>query len=97
MSEPCLVQIVGVPIACDEGIKDSWRETANWAARQLRQRFGEAVRVEYYDLFDPNCPSLPPDVQLPLVMVNDEVVTSGGKISMPVIRKRLEKLLAELD
>lgn len=97
MSEDCLVQIVGAPIACDEGIKDSWRDTANWAARQLRQRFGDAVRVEYYDLFDPNCPSLPTDAQLPVVLINSEVVINGGKISMPVIRKRLETLLAELD
>lgn len=97
MSEACLVQIIGAPIACAEGVKDGWRETANWAARQLRQRFGEAVRLEYYDLFDPNCPSLPPDALLPLVLVNGEVVSSGGKISMPVIRRRLETLLPEPD
>jgi hypothetical protein len=42
------------------------------------------------DLFDPACPPLPPDAQLPLVLVNAEVLSSGGKISVPAIRKRLE-------
>lgn len=95
MSDPALVQIVGAPIACAEGVKDSWREMANWAAGQLRHRFGDSVRVEYFDLFDSACPHIPPDAQLPLVLVNGEILTSGGKLSMPAIRKRLESLLWE--
>ncbi len=87
-----LVQIIGAPIACKEGVKDSWREVAEWAAGQLKSRFGESVQVLYFDLFDPACPSLPPGTQLPLVMVNDQVLTSGGKVSIPAIRKRLQEL-----
>lgn len=93
MQTMLIVQIIGVPIACAEGIKDSWRDTANWVAKQLEQRFGEAVRLEYYDLFDPNCPSLPADARLPLVLIEGEVISRGGKIPMPAIRKRLEMLL----
>ncbi|MCA0454850.1 MAG: hypothetical protein LCI00_12830 [Chloroflexi bacterium] len=93
MNEKLTVQIIGAPIACAEGIKDSWRDTANWAAKQLHQRFGDAVQMEYYDLFDPSCPALPPNAQLPLVLVEGEVISSGGKIPMPAIRKRLEALL----
>ena len=92
MSTPILVQIIGVPIACKEGMKDSWREVADWAAGQLRQRFGEKVQVRYYDLFDPDCPQIQPGAQLPLVLVNNEVITNGGKISIPIIRKRLQEL-----
>jgi len=87
-----LVQIVGAPVACAAGVKDTWREVAGWAAGQLSQRFGKQVRVEYYDLFDPACPPLPPGAQLPLILVNGEVLSSGGKIAIPVIRKRLESL-----
>ena len=95
MSDPIVVQIIGAPIACAEGVKDSWREMARWATGQLQNRFGDSVRVEYYDLFDPTCPHLPPDAQLPLVLVNGEVLSSGGKLPMPAIRKRLELLLLE--
>ncbi len=90
MSAPVLVQIIGAPIACMEGVKDSWREVASWAASQLTARFGPAVQVEYIDLFDPACPSLPSGAELPVVLVNSEVISSGGKISVPAIRKYLE-------
>jgi hypothetical protein len=90
MSAPIIVQIIGAPIACKEGIKDTWREIAVWAGGHLRQRFGDAVQVQYFDLFDPACPSIPKDVQLPVVLVNSELLSSGGKISVPSIRKYLE-------
>jgi len=92
MEPPIDVQIVGAPVACAEGVKDTWREVAAWAAGQLTRRFGEAIRVEYFDLFDPACPALPPGAQLPLVLVNGEVLSSGGKVSIPAIRQRLEAL-----
>ena len=92
MSTPGLVQINGAPIACKDGVKDSWREVASWAADQIRARFGEAVKVKYYDLFDTDRPSLPPSAQLPLVLVNGDMLSSGVKISIPVIRRRLELL-----
>ncbi len=92
VSLPVLVQIVGAPIACKEGVKDTWREVAAWAGRQLVAKFGETVQVRYYDLFDNDCPSMPSGTQLPLVCVNDEVLSSGGKISVPAIQRRLEMM-----
>lgn len=92
MDSPVVVQIIGAPIACEQGMKDSWREVAVWVAGQLKTRFGETVLVEYYDLFDAECPSLPPGAQLPLVLVDGDVASSGGKISMPVIRRRIEAM-----
>jgi hypothetical protein len=50
------------------------------------------VLVEYYDLFDAGCPSLPPGAQLPLVLVDGDVASSGGKISVPAIRRRIEAM-----
>jgi len=87
-----IVTIIGAAIACKEGINDSWREVAGWAARQLTTRCGEAVQVKYYDLFDPECPVIPSGTQLPLVLVNGDVISNGGKISVPAIRKRIEGL-----
>jgi hypothetical protein len=92
MTPPVVVQIISAPIACADGVKDTWREIAALTYDQLRRRFGEMVKVEYFDLFDPTCPSLPAGVQLPLVLINKEIFSSGGKISVPAIRKHLENL-----
>jgi len=89
-----MVAIVGAPIACKEGVKDTWREVAAWAAGQLSAHFGERVQVHYYDLFDADCPPLPPQAQLPLVLVNGELLSSGGKISVPAIRRKIEAITA---
>ena len=94
MSEPILVQIIGAPIACKEGVKDSWREVAEWAGGQLHQHFGVSVDVRYFDLFDPACPPISPGAQLPLVLVNGDVLSSGGKISVPAIRRKIKALTA---
>jgi hypothetical protein len=88
-----LVQIIGVPIACKDGVKDSWREIAKWAAGQLKLYFDDSVEVRYSNLFDADCPSIPGGAQLPLVLVNHEVLSSGGKISVPVIRRKVESIL----
>jgi hypothetical protein len=92
MSEPILVKIIGAPIACKEGVKDIWREVAEWAGGQLYQRFGKSVEVQYFDLFDPACPTIPANTQLPLVLVNGEVLTNSGKISVPAVRRKIEAL-----
>ena len=92
MTNPVSIQIVGTPVACATGVRETWRDVAAWVGQQVTGRFGEAVTVTYYDLFDPTVPALPPEAQLPLVLVNGEVVSSGGKISVPAIRRRLEAL-----
>jgi len=93
MDAPIGIHIVGaLTAACGEGVIDTWRELSEWAAQQLAARFGSAVRVTYFDLLDPSCPPLPPDAQLPLVLVNGEVLSSGDKISVPAIRKKLEAI-----
>ncbi|GAB4282789.1 MAG: hypothetical protein Kow0080_36780 [Candidatus Promineifilaceae bacterium] len=92
MNNPTNIQIIGTPVACAEGIKETWRDLAHWVAGQLKGRYGTAVTVTYYDLFDPNCPPLPPEAQLPLVLINGEVISSGGKLSMPAIRRHLDAL-----
>lgn len=92
MDSLVVVQIIGAPIACKEGVKDTWREVAEWAAGQLKAHFGNSVEVQYFDLFDQDCPLMPPSAKLPLVLVNNEVLINGSKISVPAIRKRIEQL-----
>jgi hypothetical protein len=88
-----VVQIVGAPVtSCREGVT-TWREVADWAARELGRRFGDQIAVRYYELFDPDCPSFPEGCALPVVLVNQQLVSSGGKISIPLIRRHLETLI----
>lgn len=95
MSAPIRVHVIGAPVACEGGVKATWREVAGWAGQQLQQRFGETVQVRYSDLFDADCPSVPPGAELPLVLVNGEVLTSGGKISVPAVRRKIEAILEQ--
>lgn len=92
MTEPIQVMIIGAPIACKDGIKETWRDVAEWAAGQLRARFGDLVHLRYFDLFDPNCPPIPPGGQLPVVLLDGIVISIGGKISIPLIRQKIEEL-----
>lgn len=86
------VEIIGAPTACKEGLKETWREVADWTAAKLKAYFGDGIRVHYYDLFDPNCPAIPPEGQLPVVLIDGMVISCGGKISIPLIRKKIEEL-----
>ncbi len=97
MSAPIVVRISGAPVACAEGVKDTWREIATWIGENLATRFGEKVQVAYLDLFDPACPPLPPNAQLPLVYIDDEIFSSGGKLNGPAIRRRIEALISSAD
>ena len=92
MNGQAVVTIIGAPVACQGQVKDTWREMAQWAAEKLAPKFGDSVEVLYFDLFDPDCPAIPPNVQLPLILVDNQVLSSGGKISIPLIRKRLEEI-----
>lgn len=85
------VVIVGAPVACGTEVKDTWRELSAWVEGQLQHTFGDAVRVVYFDLFERDCPPLPPSAgELPLVLVDGKVVVSGGKLSVPLIRRAVE-------
>ena len=83
------VEIVGVPVACGDRVRDSWREITAWVSRDLERTFAGAVRVQYHDLFEAGCPALPAGAKLPVVLIDGEPITVGEKISLPVIRKAI--------
>jgi len=86
------IQIIASPIACAQGIRDDWRHVSQWLASKLDAIYGERVIVKYFDMFDQDCPALPADAKLPLVKINDQVISMGGKISIPKIRQHIENL-----
>lgn len=92
MNKMILVKVVGAPVACKDGLKETWRDVAEWAADRLKTQYGDRISVHYFDLFDPDCPVILTNGQLPVVLVNEIVVSSGGKISIPLIRKKIEEL-----
>ena len=89
------VQIIGTQIACSEGLKDTWRELAAYVKSQLSVRFQNQVEVEYFDLFDKKCPHFPANAQIPIVIIDGELFSSGGKIAIPRLRTYLDGKLTE--
>ena len=88
MNSPVKVQITSTPTACADGVKDARRDVAGWAAGRSKAKFGDQVEVKYYDLFDADRPSMP------TAPVNGGVTLSGGKIAVPVIRRKIEEVAA---
>ena len=92
-----VVRIFGTLTACSTGVTDGWRDTAMMIGRQLKERFGDRVATEYFDSFGPEMDRFPDvlaavsqdGLTLPLVYVNDELFSSGGKINGPAIRRRI--------
>lgn len=92
MNKNILVKVIGTPVACKDGLKETWRDVAGWASDRLKTQYGDRISVRYYDLFDLDCPPIPANSLLPVVMVNEIVVSSGGKISPRLIKERIEEL-----
>lgn len=87
-----LIQVTGSLIACSQGMRDDWRDLADWLMAKMTALYGDRVALKYYDIFDPDCPSLPPDAKLPVVKINEDILSMGGKISMTLIRKKIESM-----
>ena len=86
------VQIIGAPIACAAGVQDIWREVAKHTADQLIARFGDSVRVQYFDLFDADCPALPDGAQLPLVLSEVKTQNFASLLSPPPFASGWQRL-----
>jgi len=89
MGKQHLVQIIAAPVICSSNSKNSWREVAHWAGGQLHRRLGKEVNTEYFDFFDPGCPMLPTDAQLPVILIDGQFLSGGGKISIPAILRKI--------
>ncbi len=96
-----VVRIYGAPTACSTGVTDAWRDAATLMGRQWKERFGDRVDFEYVDLFGPEASRFPhvlaqvsqDNLALPLVYIDDELFSSGGKLNGPAIRRRIEALI----
>ena len=82
------------------GATDAWQGAADYARRRLKRAFGPHVQVEYCTAFSPEISRFPQalalvrlgNAPLPLIFIGDELFSTGGKISIPDISRRLETL-----
>jgi disulfide oxidoreductase YuzD len=90
------VKIFGVPVAgCKPG--KTWRDAANLAKKLLTLRFGNQIEIEYIEFLPPKWKEFPNIIDLinkgqakiPIVMVNDEIISIGGKVNVSQIEKYL--------
>ena len=96
-TQPVVVRIFAAHMAgCGSG--ETWVSVAAALGERIERRFGDDVRVEFVELFSPRSfdfPSVLARVEagaaLPLVMIGDDVITEGGKLSEP----RISRALAE--
>jgi hypothetical protein len=90
--EAVIVRIVGA--------NDAWQGAADQARRRLAAAFGPQVEVEFYAASSPEINRFPQALALirlgaaplPLVFIGDELLSTGGKVLIPEISRRLEAL-----
>lgn len=76
----------------------TWSDAVALVAARLRRRFGEALEVEQVALFSPRCFEFPRVLEaisagapLPVVLVDDRIVSEGGKLSEPRLARAVEQ------
>ncbi len=79
----------------------TWEMAANWLQERLDRRFGSQVRFQYVELFSPESFAFP-DVmeaiqqgthQLPIVLVDGEIVLSGSRLNEGLITRHVRDQL----
>ncbi|GAK56672.1 hypothetical protein U27_03635 [Candidatus Vecturithrix granuli] len=99
MKHKVIVRIFALPmVACDPG--KTWKAAAEMMARRLKDRYGDAVQVEFVEIFAPESFQYPEILALlqndqapPFVTLNGKLIQSGGKLSERAIRTVIEELL----
>lgn len=99
-TESVTVTVLAVsPQEC--GGKPTWETATAVLRNRLQRRFGEFVRVRYVELFTPESFDFSAVMQaiqeeryrLPVVLVGDEVISNGSKLSEGTIARHIRELL----
>lgn len=91
-----VVRIFTAPDATCGGT--TWSDAVALVATRLRRRFGDALEVEQVTLFSPRSFEFPrvlaaisAGAELPVVLVDDRIVSEGGKLSEPKLARAVEQ------
>jgi disulfide oxidoreductase YuzD len=83
--------------------KPTWQSATNVLRHQLTRRFGDAVSVEYVELFSARSFQLQAvldeigsgTLRIPVVLVNDEVLSNGLKLNEGTVARRVAELVSD--
>ena len=98
----CSVVIVGLPSPAGCAATNTWEAAAAFVSHQLAARFGEAVDVEYAELFGPAM-ARHPDVEAaiaagevvpPIVVIDGVRRFTGDKLNVSSIERAVADVLA---
>ena len=99
----CHVVIAAAPMAACAPEK-TWRAAAALLERRLHERFGSAVTVTFVELFTPDVDRHPEIEALvtngavpPLVLLDRQLHSSGGKLRISGIERAVAECLAAAD
>lgn len=98
----CSVLIAGLPSAASCPPERTWRAAAGFVAQRLQARFGDEVTIDYVDLFSPEMAghsdverAIADGLDLPLVLLDGAVHSSGGKLNVSAIERAVAAILAD--
>jgi len=100
MSETILVRIVAPP-AAPNACGHTWENAAKLIESRITARYPGKVTFEFVPLFSKAFFDMPRVVQalgdgtaqMPVILVGDRIIQSGGKISESKIRAEIEEIL----
>lgn len=98
-SNPICVRVFAAPDAsCGHGM--TWSSATALIGDRLRRRFGDGVQIEHIEIFSPRSFDFPEVMaaieaggELPVVTVEDRIVSRGGKLSERTIGRAVAALL----
>ena len=92
-----VIKVFALPMeACDPG--KTWKAAFQHLAKRLYERYGNRIEMEFIELFSPESFRYADIMKMvaegkpspPYVMVDDRLISSGGKLSEPAIRHVLD-------
>ncbi len=93
-----LVQIITAP-AASCGRAQTWAEAAKFIGQRLNRRFNGRVAVEHVEIFSQRSFEFPAvleavqqGAELPIVLLDDRIISQGGKLSESRIVCAIEAL-----
>lgn len=83
----------------------TWEMAATFLRERLSERFGSQVKVHYVELFSPESFAFPAVLeaiqqekhQLPIVLVDESIVSSGTKLNEGAIAGQIRERLRKND
>ncbi len=99
--KPVAVRVFVAPDAsCGHGV--TWSAASAIVRDHLQRRFGTAIAAEQIEIFSPRSCEFPETMaaieagaRLPLVTVDDRIVSEGGKLSERIIREAVERRIID--